>query len=99
MSAPPGWLHGAGDRVPAEQLLGVTVPDVGPERARAVQTRVPATLSPGWLGVLVDAAGGRPLASAMAPDREHANLITFLYVLLAAALVGGLLATRHSGML
>jgi Zn-dependent protease len=36
---------------------------------------------------------------AMAPDREHANLITFLYVLLAAALVGGLLATRHSGML
>ncbi len=36
---------------------------------------------------------------AMPPDREHANLITFLYVLLAAALVGGLLATRHSGML
>jgi Zn-dependent protease len=36
---------------------------------------------------------------AMSPDREHANLITFLYVLLAAALVGGLLATRHSGML
>jgi Zn-dependent protease len=36
---------------------------------------------------------------AMPPDPEHANLITFLYVLLAAALVGGLLATRHSGML
>jgi Zn-dependent protease len=36
---------------------------------------------------------------AMPPDREHANLITFLYVLLAAALVGALLATRHSGML
>ena len=36
---------------------------------------------------------------AVPPDREHANLITFLYVLLAAALVGGLLATRHSGML
>jgi len=36
---------------------------------------------------------------AMPPDREHANLITFLYVLLAAALVGGLLATRHGGML
>jgi hypothetical protein len=35
----------------------------------------------------------------MPPDPEHANLITFLYVLLAAALVGGLLATRHSGML
>jgi Zn-dependent protease len=36
---------------------------------------------------------------AVPPDREHANLITALYVLLAAALVGGLLATRHSGML
>jgi Zn-dependent protease len=36
---------------------------------------------------------------AVPPDPEHANLITFLYVLLAAALVGGLLATRHSGML
>jgi Zn-dependent protease len=36
---------------------------------------------------------------AMPPDREHANLILFLYVLLAAGLVGGLLATRHSGML
>ncbi|HKC77440.1 MAG TPA: site-2 protease family protein [Gaiellaceae bacterium] len=36
---------------------------------------------------------------AMGPDREHATLVTFLYALLAAALVGGLLATRHSGML
>ena len=36
---------------------------------------------------------------AVPPDLEHANLITFLYVLLGAALVGGLLATRHSGML
>jgi Zn-dependent protease len=36
---------------------------------------------------------------AVPPDPEHANLITALYVLLAAALVGGLLATRHSGML
>lgn len=36
---------------------------------------------------------------AMPPDREHASLIMFLYVLLAVALVGGLLATRHSGML
>jgi Zn-dependent protease len=36
---------------------------------------------------------------AVPPDPEHANLITVLYVLLAAALVGGLLATRHSGML
>jgi Zn-dependent protease len=36
---------------------------------------------------------------AMAPDREHANLVLVLYVLLAAGLVGGLLATRHSGMI
>ena len=36
---------------------------------------------------------------AMPPDREHAGLVTFLYVLLAAGLVGGLLATRHGGML
>jgi len=36
---------------------------------------------------------------AVPPDPEHARLITVLYVLLAAALVAGLLATRHSGML
>jgi hypothetical protein len=35
----------------------------------------------------------------MGPDREHAMLIGTLYVLLAAALIGALLATRHSGML
>jgi Zn-dependent protease len=36
---------------------------------------------------------------ALPPDREHAFLIGALYLLLAAALVGGMLATRHSGML
>lgn len=36
---------------------------------------------------------------AVPPDPEHANLITFLYVALAVGLVGGMLATRHSGML
>jgi Zn-dependent protease len=36
---------------------------------------------------------------AMPPDREHAGLIAVLYGLIAAALVGALLATRHSGML
>ena len=36
---------------------------------------------------------------AMPPDPEHATLITFLYVALGVALVGGMLATRHSGML
>jgi membrane-associated protease RseP (regulator of RpoE activity) len=36
---------------------------------------------------------------ALAPDRERAALIFIFYALLAAALVGGMLATRHSGML
>lgn len=36
---------------------------------------------------------------AVPPDREHANLVILLYVLLGVALVGGLLATRHSGMI
>jgi len=36
---------------------------------------------------------------AVPPDREHAALVTTLYVVLAALLVGALLATRHSGML
>jgi Zn-dependent protease len=35
---------------------------------------------------------------AVPPDRERAALVTTLYALLAAALVGALLATRHSGM-
>jgi Zn-dependent protease len=36
---------------------------------------------------------------ACAPDRTHAAFVGTLYVLLAVALVGALLATRHSGML
>jgi Zn-dependent protease len=36
---------------------------------------------------------------ALAPDRERAATVAILYVLLAAALVGALLATRHSGMI
>jgi Zn-dependent protease len=36
---------------------------------------------------------------AVPPDREHANLILVLYILLAVGLVAGMLATRHSGML
>jgi Zn-dependent protease len=48
----------------------------------------------GWIryenGIPVEAVG---------PDQEHATLIAILYGLLAAALVGALLATRHSGML
>ena len=48
----------------------------------------------GWIRY----ANGVPL-EALPPDPEHATLITWLYVLLGAALVGGMLATRHSGML
>jgi Zn-dependent protease len=36
---------------------------------------------------------------ALAPERDRAVLIGTMYVVLAAALVGGLLATRHSGTL
>ena len=36
---------------------------------------------------------------AMPPDSEHANLVLFLYIVLAAALVAGVLATRHSATL
>jgi Zn-dependent protease len=36
---------------------------------------------------------------AIPPDREHANLITMLYVVLAAALVACFVVTRHSGTL
>jgi len=36
---------------------------------------------------------------AMPPDREHANVVTFLYLALAAGLLAGVLATRHSVML
>ncbi len=35
---------------------------------------------------------------AVPPDREHASLVTLLYVLLAAGLVAGVLAVRHSEM-
>jgi Zn-dependent protease len=48
----------------------------------------------GWIryenGIPIEAVG---------PDREHAKLIAVLYGVVGAALVGGLLATRHSGML
>jgi Zn-dependent protease len=48
----------------------------------------------GWIRY----ANGVPI-EAVPPDREHANLVTVLYVVVAAGLVGGLLATRHSGMI
>jgi Zn-dependent protease len=42
---------------------------------------------------------GNVPVEAVGADPEHATLVAVLYGLLAAALVGGLLATRHSGML
>jgi Zn-dependent protease len=36
---------------------------------------------------------------AVPPDPEHASLVTWLYLLLAAVLIAGWLATRHSGAL
>ncbi|MGZ4395899.1 MAG: site-2 protease family protein [Gaiellaceae bacterium] len=51
-----------------------------------------------WYRPRIRYENGVPV-EALPPDREHAALIAILYVLLAAALVGGMLATRHSGML
>ncbi len=60
-------------------------------------TVVRAAISQSWRG-WIRFENGVPV-EALPPDREHAVLIGTLYVLLAAALVGGMLATRHSGML
>ena len=51
-----------------------------------------------WWRPAIRYENGVPV-EAMPPDREHANLVALLFVALGAALVGGLLATRHSGML
>ena len=59
----------------------------------------------GWLhglkvvAVAVVAQAVLGMMRSLAPDRERAARLAMLYVVLAAALVGGLLATRHSGML
>ena len=51
-----------------------------------------------WRRPRIQFENGVPI-QAFAPERERAVLVATLYVLLAAALVGGLLATRHSGMI
>jgi Zn-dependent protease len=51
-----------------------------------------------WYRPRIRYENGVPV-EALPPDREHAVLIATLYFMLAAALVAGLLATRHSGML
>jgi membrane-associated protease RseP (regulator of RpoE activity) len=51
-----------------------------------------------WRRPLIRYENGVPM-EALAPDRGRATLIIIFYALLAAALVGGMLATRHSGML
>jgi Zn-dependent protease len=51
-----------------------------------------------WQRPRIRFENGVPVA-AFAPERERAVLIGSLYAVLAAALVGAMLATRHSGML
>jgi Zn-dependent protease len=51
-----------------------------------------------WQSPRIRYENGVPV-EALPPDREYAALVATLYFLLAAALLGGLLATRHSGML
>jgi membrane-associated protease RseP (regulator of RpoE activity) len=51
-----------------------------------------------WRQPRIRYENGVPM-EALAPDRSRAMLIFIFYALLAAALVGGMLATRHSGML
>jgi Zn-dependent protease len=51
-----------------------------------------------WQSPRIRYENGVPV-EALPPDREHAVLVATLYFLLAAFLLGGLLATRHSGML
>jgi Zn-dependent protease len=51
-----------------------------------------------WQRPRIRYENGVPM-EALPPDRKRAVILGTLYVLLAAALVGGLLATRHSGML
>ena len=51
-----------------------------------------------WQRPRIRFENGVPVEAA-APERERAVIVGAMYVLLAAALVGGLLATRHSGMI
>lgn len=51
-----------------------------------------------WRQPRIRYENGVPM-EALAPDRGRAALILTFYALLAAALVAGMLATRHSGML
>jgi Zn-dependent protease len=51
-----------------------------------------------WQSPQIRYENGVPV-EALPPDREHAAFIATLYFLLATLLLGGLLATRHSGML
>lgn len=61
------WMAIPGYRAPAEHLLGVSVPEADTEHARVIQTGVPRAFSLGWLGVLVDTAGGRWLPHRLGP--------------------------------
>lgn len=56
------------------------------------------SISDSWQRPRIRYENGVPM-EALPPDRRHAALAATLYVLLAVALVGGLLATRHTGAL
>jgi hypothetical protein len=49
-----------------------------------------------WRMPVIQFEGGVPV-QAFAPDRARATLIGVLYLGLAALLVGGMLATKHTG--
>jgi Zn-dependent protease len=51
-----------------------------------------------WTRPQIRYENGVPM-EALAPDRRRAAVIATLYAMLAGLLVGGMLATRHSGML
>jgi Zn-dependent protease len=56
------------------------------------------SMTEAWRMPVIQFEGGVPV-QAFAPDRTRALIIGVLYVGLAAALVGGLLATNHAGRL
>jgi len=59
---------------------------------------VSRSITEAWRMPVIRFEGGIPV-QAFAPDRTRALLIATMYVTLAGLLVGGMLATRHGGML
>jgi Zn-dependent protease len=102
LAAAACWAYGAADNITwlvvlanlgfllnAFNLLPIGFLDGGTVWRAATDT---------WRQPRIRYENGVPM-EALAPDRGRAALILTLYALLAAVLVGGMLATRHSGML